>query len=288
MFKKVLLFFSLLLIFGCNTTPSKPETQKNLILVSIAPYKFLTEQIAGSDFEIQTVVPGAANPHSYEPTAAEVNKMSRSSIWFRIGEPFEEKIAPILLSRNDQFVICDLRDGISLIKSDNEDCKQCSKDHLDRHVWMSPRLARSQAEIISKTLSQSYPQQRETFQKNLKVLQENLSQLDTEIGSILKQVKNRTILVSHPAFGYFCKDYNLTQLSVEHEGRDPRPQHLEKIVGQIGLYNVKLALTLPQHNNKGTQLIAKKLNLSTHLVDPYSPNYFETMKTIALLLADEN
>ena len=48
----------------------------------------------------------------------------------------------------------------------------------------------------------------------------------------------------------------------------------------------ELALALPQYNNKGAQLIAEKLHLPVHLIDPYSSEYFETMRKLAHLIAD--
>jgi zinc transport system substrate-binding protein len=36
------------------------------------------------------------------------------------------------------------------------------------------------------------------------------------------------VLVSHPAFGYFCKDYDLEQISIEVEGKEPRPKDVSE------------------------------------------------------------
>ena len=93
-------------------------------------------------------------------------------------------------------------------------------------------------------------------------------------------------MVSHPAFGYFCKDYALKQLSVEYEGKDPRPRHLENVLREAKKGSLKLAITLPQYNNKGTLLIAEKLNLSTQMIDPYSSDYLATMDQLAQMIAE--
>lgn len=287
MLKKIILICFLCLSCGCTKTSSTaPSSQKPLLLVSIAPYLFLTEQIAGSDFDVQTVVPSSANPHSFEPTAHQVLNLHRSQIWFRIGEPFENKIIPILKHQNPSLIVRDLRDGIELIEEkQNLGCHHCSMDHLDRHIWLSPKLAAKQAGLIEETLSSLFPDRKNTFQANLVRLNEKLADLDLEIQEILKPVENRLILVSHPAFGYFCKEYQLEQLSVEYEGKDPRPQHLEEILNRALLGSMEIALALPQYNNKGAQLIAEKLHVPIHLIDPYSPHYFETMRKLAHLIA---
>jgi len=48
----------------------------------------------------------------------------------------------------------------------------------------------------------------------------------------------------------------------------------------------ELALALPQHNNKGTQIIADRLHLPIRMIDPYSPQYFETMLELAHMIAN--
>jgi zinc transport system substrate-binding protein len=278
---------SFLLTVGSCAKKTSIQPKKPLLLVSIAPYRYLTERIAGPEFEVQTVVPSAANPHSFEPTSSQVTGLIRGQAWFRIGEPFEGKMIPILKARNPNLQITDLRDGIDLIKEQHDSgCTHCSIDHLDRHIWLSPKLAKEQAALIEQALSFQFPSQKETFKANLEQLSLELANLDQEIRDILKPVTKRTLVVSHPAFGYFCKEYNFTQLSIEHEGKDPTANHLDQILKQAVMESAEIALALPQYNNKGAQLIAEKLHMPVRLIDPYSANYFETMRKLANTIAE--
>ncbi len=284
MFKKIATLISLALCACCSKSPSGvEEARKPLVLTSIAPYQFLAERVAGPDFEVRTIVPSNANPHSFEPTSAQVAEMARASIWFRIGEPFEGKILPYL---NKTQKTCDLRDGISLLEGDSSCCANDSLDHYDRHIWLSPKQASLQAALMETALSEKFPEKQDSFKKNLRILQGQLALLDIEIHTILDQIKERAILVSHPAFGYFCKDYGIEQLSIEFEGKDPLPKHLEAIMKQAVELRPEIALALPQYNNKGTQLVAEKLQLPVHSIDPYSADYFKTMRKLAHLIAD--
>lgn len=283
-----LLFLCLLLLgVSCEKNPPHPIAAKPLILVSIAPYCFLAEQIAGPDFEVKTVVPSAVNPHSFEPTANQVKEMGKGTVWFRIGEPFEGKVADILQRRNPDLAVYDLREGIDLIEEGpNLGCNHCSMDHFDRHIWLNPKLAAKQAMAITANLAQRFPENQHAFEQNLGKLLVDLESLDLEIQEILKPVEKRLILVSHPAFGYFCKEYDLEQLSVEYEGKDPRPKHLEEILKRAVSQSMEVALALPQYNNKGAQLIAEKIHVPVYFIDPYSADYFETMRRLAHLIAD--
>lgn len=277
----------LCLLFGtCCQRQAKTEvSSKPLILVSISPYLLLTERIAGPDFRVATIVPAAANPHSFEPTSHQILSMSQGQVWLCIGEPFEKKILPILRTHNPDLIVTDLREGIDLL-AEPVNCKHCSSDHADRHIWLSPTRMQSQAQLIADTLSAKYPAHQEQFQKNVKSLCADLQALDAEIRQILQNTRSHTLLVSHPAFAYFCKDFNLTQISIEYEGKDPRPKHLEEVLQIAISQSAEVALALPQHNNKGVQLIAEKLRKPIRLIDPYSSNYFEMMRTLAHIIQD--
>ncbi len=180
----------------------------------------------------------------------------------------------------------DLREGLHLIEESHLGCHHCSMDHFDRHIWLSPKLAQQQAQLIEKTLSEKYPEQRAVFQENGAILRRELTELNDEIREILKGVEKKTLLVSHPAFAYFCKDFGLVQLSVEYEGKDPRPRHLEEVLKRAVSESAEVALALPQYNNKGAQLIAEKLHKPVRFIDPYSEDYFETLRKLAKLIAD--
>lgn len=271
------LFLGLILFFlGCANGKPAPHTSKPQILVSIAPYRYIVEQIAGPDVEVSTIVPQNADPHSFEPTSRQVADLNRGTIWFLIGEPFEKKMVPVLKERNPRLAIVDLLDGIDL----HEEGCHCCDDHHDRHVWLSPKHTAAQADVIERALSAAFPDKKGLFQKNNDELKRKLMQLDVEIEAMLAPVKNRAILVSHPAFAYFCKDYNFEQVSVEFEGKDPRPKHLEQILKKT----VALSIAMPQYNNKGTELISQKMNIPMHYIDPYSDDYFNTMRELAELL----
>lgn len=280
------LFFFTLLLAGCGPSQEACPQKKPLVLVSIAPYQFLAKRIAGDTLEVQAVVPAGTNPHAFEPTPRQVTEISRGQVWFRIGEPFEGKILPFLLQQNPNLVISDLRDSVSLQPAEGSHaCSHCSSEHLDRHIWLSPKLAYAQAIAIADVLSKRFPEKRELFAANLEICLAEISAIDLEIQAVLSPLEARSLIVSHPAFQYFCLDYGLKQLSVEQEGKDPRPRHLEEMLSRARSEKVAIALTLPQYNNKGAELIASEMDLPIRMIDPYSADYYNTLKNLAQMIA---
>ena len=258
-----------LLATACHRKPAESTPPKPLLLVSIPPYQTLVQELAGDAFDVRTVAPPNADPHCYEPTAGQITKLLSSEVWFRIGEPFERKVLPLL--KNTE--ILDLRDSIQTVGH-------------DRHLWLSPKQMSLQARGIAAALSERYPAERPAIEERLSVLERKLEMLDVEVRQELTAAKSHSFLVVHSAFGYFCRDYNCEQLSLEHEGKEARPQELEELVAKIQSSRPGVAIALPQHNNKGAQTLAEELRIPVHVVDPYDADYIRTIRTLAALLKD--
>lgn len=200
--------------------------------------------------------------------------IQKGAIWFRLGESFEARLIPVLQAGT---LIVDQRDGIDMIQSG---CG-CCHDHNDPHIWLSPRLLKIQARQIAQVLSEQQPEHAALFAANLKVLENELDALDKECSLLFAHSQGKKILVSHPAFGYFCRDYGLEQLSIEMEGREPTPKYLTDLITTARNAHIKTVFLQEQHNPRGGKRIASELGASTYTVDPYVENVVENIRTIA-------
>jgi zinc transport system substrate-binding protein len=270
-----------LLVFNPFSLTAKEEGHPS-VLVSVAPHKFFVEKIAGNTVDVILMVPAAASAHTYEPTPRQMLAASKAQLWFRIGETFENRAIQALRSHRPDLIIVDMRQGLDLI------AEGCCHHHasLDLHFWLSARLAKKQAETIAQALSQAYPQHQELYAKNLKKFHEELDQLDQDIQTILLSISNRNILVSHPAYAYFCRDYDLRQFSIEFEGKDPTPQQLTKVLKLAKDLKIRTIFIQMQYNNKGARLIAEQIGAKVVTLDPYSEQFYESMLEIARAFAE--
>ncbi|MBF8263027.1 MAG: ABC-type transporter, substrate-binding lipoprotein [Parachlamydiales bacterium] len=268
--------FFLTLLTGCEKSPPPSAfSPKPLVLVSVAPYQCIVQRIGGKHIEVSSIAASGADIHSFEPTPRQREAIKDATLWFRIGEPFENLL--LSLFQNHRRVV-DLREGIEMLPGSSACCLDA--ENQDRHMWMSPGIVQMQAKAISQALSDQFPDHKNAFETNLSALLRDLASLDQEIRTSLESQKNHILLVSHPAFGYFCRDYSLQQLSVECEGKDPCPKHIECLLRQGKKRPPVVAIALPQHNNKGTQLIANELHVPIKTIDPYSCEYFDTMRSL--------
>lgn len=280
MFKFICLLATFLSAYLC-------AEQSHYVLVSVAPYKNFVEKIAGNTVKVGLMVPAGASSHTYEPTPKETLAASKADAWFLIGETFETRAGRAIKSYHPDIVFFNLLEGVDLIKSGPHSCC-CHPSCNDLHVWLSPRQAAIQAKMIAAGLSQLYPENKELYTRNLDKLLAEFTQLDQQISQELAPLKQRWILVSHPAYAYFARDYNLQQLSIEFEGKDPTPRQLTQVLEQARAHTIKTIFTQIQYSNKGAKLIAEILKGKTVDLDPYAENYFESMRTIAHQIALAN
>ncbi|HSX13265.1 MAG TPA: zinc ABC transporter substrate-binding protein [Chlamydiales bacterium] len=275
---------SLLLFFSCGKRDF--SSSKPTLLVSVAPYQKIVEKIAGDSFQVQTVVPPGSNPHAYEPTLRQIGAIGKGLIWFRIGESFEKKVFPVLQEKNPLLTDCDLREGLSLIRESACHCHHEVQE--DRHFWLSPKILIPQVHTIANVLASRFPEKQATFQKNSEELIRELDSLDIEIKTILEHAPSKSFLVSHAAFAYFCKEYDLHQFSIEYGGKEPTAKHLTQLMHEMQESKAKVAIAMPQHSNKGVELIANKTGMHLHEIDPYASDYAETMRALAQLMVQND
>lgn len=279
------LFFSVLFFVGCQLGANE------LVLVSVAPYETMCKELTANGIDIELLVPVGDSLHTYEPRPKQVLRAAKAKLWFIIGEVFEKKVIKALHEQNPNLAIVDLRDGLDLMREeehvhDHEHVHHHHEDETDPHIWMSPKMMQVQVSHMAESLKEAFPELQLTIEQNAKSLITRLEALDKEIREILKDSKGKTIFVSHPAYGYFCREYGLDQVSIEFEGKDPTPRQLNDLLEQARKDHVRTIFTQKQYSTKASNLIAQELQAKIVLLDPYSKNYFESMREIAKSIAE--
>lgn len=278
-------FFIFPFLFLLTVLHGYAEEEAPTVLVSFAPYRYFVQQIAKDKLKVEVMVPPGASAHTYEPTSKQMIRASKAAIWFRIGEPFEAKAVQALKSASPSMEIVDLRQNIPLLQG------ACCHHHghncgEDLHIWMSPKLAKIQVKTIGEALMAHYPKEKQFFAENLSEFLKRLDDLDEFIAQKLAPLENRYLLVSHPAYGYYCQDYHLTQIPIECEGKDPTGRQMTALLNKTRELHIHYILTQPQYSDKAALLVASQIGAKAISVDPYSENYIESLKQITSIIAE--
>lgn len=255
-----------------------------VVLVTVAPHKYLVNRIAGDTVDVSVVVPPLANVHTFEPTPKQMLRLMEADVWFRIGESFEPRLIEALKAHRPNLQVVDLRQGLDLIWGDHQHTVCCQHgDGSDLHFWLSPRQLEIQAHTVANQLIAKYPQHEARYRKALEEHLRELKSLDDQLQLELLRIHGKTFLVAHPAYAYFCRDYGLKQLSIEIEGKDPTPQQLTALFRKAKQLHLKTVFTQVQFSPKVADLVSQQLGKGAKVVslDPYAEDYMQNLRLIA-------
>jgi zinc transport system substrate-binding protein len=275
--------FSFFLFFSFNGCQKKEE-KKPQILVSIPAYENLLKEVLSDRYEIICVVPEGFNPHYFEVRPSDLNQIQNPKFWFGVNESFEPKLLESLKSRFPKLIYLNLIDTIHKeVLFEDHPCDHHhhhhhhhDHDYIDNHIWMSPRLLKEQIIKIEQLIPDITPQEKSHFQTLIK----KLDKLHSHLKESLIPYQGQAILVSHPSFGYYCKEYDLVQISIECEGKQPMPKDLEHLAHRLENSALICVFAQVQFDQKGAILIAKKLHKPLYSIDPYAKDYFLMMEEL--------
>jgi len=267
-----LLFFSSLLFAKVN------------VVVSIMPQVTFVKSIGGDRVDVSLMVLAGDSPHTYEPKPSQMINISKADIYFSIGVEFEAIWLDKLKYQNRDMLLVDSSKGVKrefMIQN-----RQLSNRKKDPHIWTTPANVKIVAKNIYMALAKIDPQNQLYYRDNFDKYIEKLDGVDRQIRDILKSIKSGTNFIAfHPSWGYFAREYNLTQLSVEIEGKSPKFKDLIKLIKIAKKKEVKAIFTQPEFSGKSAKIIATELNIKVMKVSPlnqkWSKNLIQLAKAIA-------
>ncbi len=279
----------LILIGMMSCTPANPTPEADIsqITVSILPQQYFVKRIAQETVSINVMIPPGHNPHTYEPTPHQMKAVGNSKIYFRIGHiPFEKAWMGRLKAANPAMVITDTSIGVNLIEEKHHDHEE-GQHHgaVDPHIWLSPRAVKIQLNHILNGLCQLHPRNKEIYRRNFEQFITEIDQLDNAIISLLKGISPRKILVYHPAWGYLARDYQLDQIAIEAEGKDPNPAQLKELIETARRNNIRVIIVQKQFDIHNAETIAREINGQVISMDPLALDWLKNIKSITRTLA---
>lgn len=257
-------------------TSSLNNTDKIGVIVSIGPQVEFVNAVGGDKVDVTLMVPSTADVHTYEPLPSQLSKVASAKMYVEIGSSveFETNYMDKLKSSNPSMLVVNSSKGIQFLPAEDSD------ETIDPHVWVSPKNAKIMVENIYEGLVQIDPSNKDYYQKNR---DEYLAKLDELDQNTTKLLENRTkpILIYHPAFAYYARDYNLTIIGAMVNDEEPSPQRIAKMVDVAQEYNITAVYQEPQYSSKVMESIASQIGGQVIMVDILGENYLESMENIA-------
>lgn len=221
--KKIFLIIIILLsIFGCNN--NKNSSGKLQIYASVYPIYDFAKKIGGDKIEVYNMTKAGAEPHDFEITSKDMANLSKADLFVYNGGGMEHWIDTV-------------KDALKDLKYIDASSNINNQNNLDPHFWLSPINAKIQIENIKNGLIEIDIDNKEYYESNYNLYANRLDELNNKIKDSLSNIKNRNLIITHPAFGHFCKEYSLNQIAIARDEADPKA--MADIITFIKNNNVK-------------------------------------------------
>lgn len=249
---------------------------KPTVTVTIPPYKYFVEKIAGDKVDVNVMVSNGNNPETYEPNAQQMMELSNSALYLKVGSiGFEQTWMKKLQDNAPDMKMIDTSVGITPAKTPG--------GNIDPHVWMSCKNARIISSNTLKALCELVPKNKAFFQKNYQQL---LSSIDRQDSIIRKSFKDnpemvRKFVIYHPILTYFARDYGLEQLPIEEEGREPSAAQLKSLIEKARKEKIKYCLIQAEFANRNTNTFINESHTKPMNINPLQGDWNWAMQEAA-------
>lgn len=228
------------------------------IVVSFYPLGEFARHVVGDTMTVTIVTPAGTEPHDYEPTAQDMVAIRSSRIFIYNGngvDGWAEKIVPELI-----------QDHVAVINMS----QRVHVESTDPHLWLDPILAGQMVLAIQKTAEQIDPTHADIYKKNASAYLKELTALHLGLQKGLKTCVRRDIVVSHAAFEYFTKRYNLKQVYIAGVSPEdePSPKRLAEIAAYAKQHKVTHIFFESLVSPKLSETIASEVGAKTAVLNP--------------------
>ena len=280
------LFFTLalvpVLVFSATACAPEAETNDRVgVVVTILPQAEFVENVGGEKVRVTVMVPPGASPHTYEPTPSQMTALAKAEMYAKVGSGVEFELVWMdkLLATNPDMLVVDCSQGIELQEMVAEDEHEHS-EREDPHIWMSPANAQIMVRNICAGLIGVNPENKGYYEQNRDAYLAQLAEIDREIIDSLAGVENRRFMVYHPAFGYFAREYGLTMIPIEKEGKEPTAAGLAHLIEQAKAHDIRVIFAEPQFDPKSAEVIAEAIGGRVVLIDALAKDYIGNLRLI--------
>lgn len=275
MTKPIYIIYILLatLLLSCNGTPTQPEAD---IIVSIEPLKYIVEEITEGDFRVDVLVPQGTSPETFDPAPRQIMALDKAQMVFAVGLIDFEQALLKRVGKN----ITNLSDGVELMAGA---CSHAHEGHhhhgIDPHIWTSPRELKIMAYNTHKRIMQQYPDSVK-YTKAYEALVQELDSLDRECELKISTSDTKAFAIYHPALTYYARAYNIEQIAIEADGKEPSAKHIANIIDKAHDKAIRTLLYQVEYPRSVVDVVAKDMGIEPKEINPLASNPLQFIKDV--------
>ena len=269
--RRIFHFLILASLFSCGRVSN--NSSEKIITVSIAPFKYFVEEIGGSDFKVNVMVPAGADPHTYEPFPEQIIELRKSIAYISNGYlGFEMNWLDRFYEINSKMKRLSLGDKIDPMSSGHLH-EGGHVEAADPHYWVSPRSALIIASSVNSFLCGLNPAEKNKYETNYEALVLKIKEVDTKALKLFSGLTNKSFMIYHPNLAYLARDYNLEEIPVEYEGKEPPPSRIRELIDRARRDKIKVIFVQREYDTKNAKAIASEIGARVEIIDPLSEDW---------------
>lgn len=203
---------------------NKTESDKLKVVATFYPLAFFAQQIGGEEVTVKQLIPDNTEVHTWQPSFADILAVDEADVIIYNGASldhwFKNDLLPAIDASNK--IVVETTKGVKLIETETEHADE-HEELYDPHTWISPFLAKQQAQKIYEALIQKDPEHEEYYSERWQNLKTQFEELDNKYLTGLSTKNKEDIFVAHSAFGYLADRYGFKQHGVIGISADEQP-----------------------------------------------------------------
>lgn len=194
--------------------------EKPVVVATASIFADMAKNIAGGELEVQVIVPIGGDPHLYEPTPGDAQKVAEADLILKNGLTFEGWLNELIENSGTKAKVVTITEGIQAITSEKY------KNSTDPHAWMDARHGLTYIENVKNALVTLDPDNADIFEFNYKLYRQQLEDLDLFIKAEIEKIPEaqRILITSHDAFQYYGRRYGIQLESILGTSTDAEEQ----------------------------------------------------------------
>lgn len=252
------LLINLLLVTSTGSLMAKETPSPLQIVTSFSILQDITQNLAGEQAEVHTLVTADSDAHVYQPKPSDAKLLATADLVIENGLGFEGWLSRLLASSGFKGKKLVATQGLTPLYRANNPSRP------DPHAWHSFTAIKVYIDNISASLINLRPEQEAYFLQQKAAYLAELEQVETKLKTALtaaldKDNKTATFLVPHAAFAYLEADFNLKLLAPQgiSTASEPSAKQLAQLLTQLKNQQIQGIFTENLSNSRFMQTLSQ-------------------------------
>ena len=291
-----------------NASPVTTNSGRPLVIATTPILGDLVRQVGGDQVDVDVLIPLGADPHDFEPSAAQAAQLRDASLIIANGLGLEERLESALDgAQKDGVPVFDAGEELDPLplSTADEEAGHAGKDghgSEDPHIWLDPERMATAASLVATQLATTTGLDAAPFQQRARTYADAARAAEAEARALLAELPadQRKLITNHDALEYFAQRFNLEVIGTVIPGgstlAEPSAADLSELVALVKANDVNAIFSESTVSSKLIESLAREvgsqvsvIELSTDtLGEPGSPTatYPGLIVTTARLIAN--